>query len=113
MSCSYIVNFNPYESSYLIVGLTRFYVLNEIDIEKFESMEYISTEDDKKYRMLKLCNRGNINLMNKLIEDINNFNQDEINVIIETLDSIKNYFRDVYKSDIDSCIRSKIKSIIR
>ena len=50
--------------------------------------------------------------MNKLVEGVSNFSQDEINAITEVLDSIKRYLKNIYRSDIDSNLRSKIKNII-
>ena len=91
------INFNSCERTYLVVGLTRFYVLNDIDEKNIKSEEMI--------KMLKECNKGNIDFINKLIFNNDEFTEDEVGIIKEILDTIKLNIKGVYNSNIDNDIR--------
>ena len=91
------INFNSCERTYLVVGLTRFYVSNDIDEKNIESEEMI--------KMLKECNKGNIDFINKLIFNNDEFTEDEVGIIKEILDTIKLNIKGVYNSNIDNDIR--------
>ena len=96
------INFNSCERTYLVVGLTRFYVLNDIDEKNIKSEEMI--------KMLKACNKGNIYFINKLIFNDDEFTEDEVGIIKEILDTIKLNIKGVYNSNIDNDIKKKIKN---